>query len=154
MEQEEAMLDSTLRGLREVRSALAQGTVDGLTGVLEHQAKAARAAEELWHRRAQMRLEIASCCGTDPQSATLQMLARRVPGELADRLNSCRSRLKRMAGEIERLNRGNAALVRQSLAFLERLFAGLTGTEAASHTYGPSGQQRSLVCGSIIEGQG
>ena len=148
------MLSATVHSLSDVRTALVQGDLRKLTTALEQQTHTARAAEELRLRRAQLRREIAAHCGSRPESASLQMLASRIPGELGEQLANYRGRLKSMASQADRLNRGNAILIRQSVNFLQHLLAGLTGTDSDPHIYNPHGPQRSLACGAIIEGEG
>ena len=154
MEQEEAMLAATLETLRHVRAALIAGDLATLNRALDQQGHTARAASELQVRRKRLRSDLANSLGQPPESVTLQALAKSLPGEPGERLAGCRVRLKKMAEQVDRLNRGNAALVQQSLGFLHRLFVGLTGGQPSSQSYGPGGVRQDTPCGSIIEGRG
>lgn len=154
MQQEEAMLAETLESLRRVRAALRGGSIDSLKDALNRQARIAHASSELRERRAKLRREMAAALGVPPHGVTLKMLAARLPGEAGARLASCRDRLNAMATEVDRLNRANAALVGQSLDFLERFFIEITGGDRGGSGYSPAGATREPTLGSIIEARG
>jgi hypothetical protein len=154
MEQEEAMLAATLDTLTQVRTALVQGDISALNQAMEAQSHTAKAAEELRSARAQLREQLACALAAPAGSVTLQALSARVPGQLGDRLRQCRERLSRMAAAVDRLNRGNAALIRQSLEFLHNLLHEITGSHPASQRYGPAGRPAEPVHSSLIEARG
>ena len=151
LEKEEAMLSATLESLRAVRSALLQGDLAQLSLALENQQHTAKAATELCQTRARLRDQMAGILGIDPHQATLRLFAERVSENLAARLANYRQRLSGMAAEVDRLNRGNAALIRQSLDLLQRLLSNLTGLEESADRYSSSGQREQGVCGSIFQ---
>jgi hypothetical protein len=153
MEQEEAMLQATLDSLRQVRAALLGRDLAELERAVERQVHTARAAEELRLRRAELRGQLAVRLGIDAQAVTLQKVAARLPGENGERLARCRERLKCMAAEIDRLNRGNAALVQHSLEFLHQFLLNVTGGAAVGDRYQPSGRVDRALCGSVFEGR-
>lgn len=154
MQQEEAMLAETLDSLRLVRAALRGGSLDSLKDALDRQARLAHASQELRERRARLRREMSAVLGIAPQSVTLKMLAARLPGDAGTRLASCRDRLSAMAAEVDHLNRANAALVGQSLDFLERFFIEITGGDRGGAGYSSAGATRAPALGSIIEARG
>ena len=148
------MLGECLESLRQVRAALTQGNFASLNAALAQQGKTSRAADELRERRTKLRRKLASVLGVAPQTVTVQMLAVRLAGDTGERLTACRNRLRIMAAEVDRLNRANAALVSQSLDFLERFFVEITGGEHGGRSYDCSGTSRQSECGSIIEARG
>lgn len=154
MQQEEAMLAETLESLQQVRTALRGGSLDSLKDALDRQARIARASVELRDRRANLRRDMAVVLGVPPRSVTLTMLVAWLPGDAGARLASCRDRLNGMAAEVDRLNRANAALVGQSLDFLERFFIEITGGDRGGAGYSPAGATRAPALGSIIEARG
>jgi hypothetical protein len=153
MEQEEAMLGATLDSLRQVRAALLGGDLTALERALDCQVHTARAAGELKMRRVELRKQLGSGLGLDPQSVTLQEVAARVPTDHGQRLARCRERLHQMAAEVDRLNRGNAALVQHSVDFLHQFLVSVTGGEPVGDRYRPSGQIERATCGSLFEGR-
>lgn len=151
LEQEEAMLSATLEKLRAVRSALMHGDLSALTRTLAEQRHTALAATELYKARAQLRQRITGVAGAPEGRVTISRLSQCVTEPLATRLISQRKRLSDMAKEVDRLNRGNMSLVRQSLDLLERLLSSLTGTDENSDRYSPSGQREQRRYGSIFQ---
>jgi len=154
MEQEEAMLGESLESLRQVRAALAEGDLSSLAAALDRQGHAVRAADELRRRRAELRQSLARAFRLPLASVTLHTLATVFPGDAADRLRRCRERLMAMAGEVDRLNRGNALLVRQFLDFLQRFFVAITGGSQTGGCYNTAGKLEQAECGSMIEMRG
>lgn len=154
MQQEEAILAETLDSLRQVRTALREGNLDSLKSALERQGRIAQASAELREGRASLRQEMSTALGIPVQNVTLMVLAARLPGDVADHLASCRARLSNMAAEVDRLNRANAALVGQSLEFLERFFTEITDGDRGGAGYSSRGTARAPLLGSIIEARG
>jgi hypothetical protein len=154
MEQEEAMLGATLESLGQVRAALTHGDLPALNRALESQAHTARAADELRQRRAALRRELAAALGVPPQTVTVEMMAKRLPADAADRLLRYRDRLRSMAADVDRLNRANASLVSQSLDFLQRFLLEITGGGQSGKSYTCCGMPREAECGSMIEARG
>jgi hypothetical protein len=154
MQQEEAMLAETLDSLRQIRSALRDGGLDSLKAALDRQARIAHASAELRDRRADLRRAMSAALGVSPREVTLMNLAARLPRDIAAHLTGCRDRLNDMAAEIDRLNRANAALVGQSLEFLERFLTEITDGDPGGAGYSSSGATREPVLGSLIEARG
>lgn len=154
LQQEEAMLAETLDSLQEVRGALRGGGLEALRRALDRQARIAEASSELRARRAALRREMAGALGIAPRDVTLSRLAARLPADVATHLTGCRDRLNRMAAEVDRLNRANAALVGQSLEFLERFLTEITDGDSVGAGYGASGALRAPAIGSLIEARG
>ena len=148
------MLKESLLSLEQVRAALLQGDLGGLADSLKRQAHAAHAAGELRHARERFRTQIGLALGVSPQSVTLQWLAKQLPAEAGERIASCRERLCRLAAEVDGLNRSNAALILQSLDFLNQLLLDITGGSSGGNRYGATGRRQTSACGSLIEAQG
>lgn len=154
MQQEEAMLAETLESLQQIRSALLEGALDALKTALDRQSRLASASAELRQRRARLRREMSLALGISPEEVTLLGLAARLPRDVAVRLTDCRERLRAMTVEVDRLNRANAALVGQSLDFLERFLTEMTDGDRRGAGYSPTGATREAVLGSIFEARG
>ena len=148
------MLAETLDSLQEVRGALRGGGLEGLRRALDRQARIAEASGELRERRAGLRREMAGVLGLSPREVTLTRLAARLPADVAAHLTACRDRLGRMAVEVDRVNRANAALVGQSLEFLERFLTEITDGDSVGAGYAASGAIRAPAVGSLIEARG
>jgi hypothetical protein len=153
LEQEEAMLSATLESLGQVRAALLGRDLAALERALESQSHTARAADELRGRRNQLRYAIADRLGLDPRTVTLQHLADRVQSDDRVRLARCRQRLHSISIQIDRMNRGNAALVQHSVEFLHQFLMSVTGGEPVGDRYRPSGRIERASCGSLFEGR-
>jgi hypothetical protein len=153
MEQEEAMLGATLDSLQQVRTALLGGDLSALEQALQSHASTARAADELRLRRGQLRSQLGAALGIEPRKVTLQEVAARLPLQDGQRLMRCRDRLKQMAAQVERLNRGNAALVQHSMEFLHQFLVSVTGGDAVGDRYHASGRVEKPACGSVFEGR-
>jgi hypothetical protein len=148
------MLAETLDSLQEVRTALRGGGLEALRSALDRQAHIAVASSELGTRRAALRREMAGALGIAPGDVTLSRLAARLPADVATHLTACRDRLNRMAAEVDRVNRANAALVGQALEFLERFLTEITDGECLGAGYAASGALRAPTVGSLIEARG
>lgn len=154
LQQEEALLAETLDSLRQVRAALREGALDALKAALDRQAHIAHASVELRERRAAMRREVSEVLGLAERDVTLASLADHLPRELALHVRACRDRLSEMAGEVDRLNRANAALVGQSLEFLERFLLEMTAGDNTGARYSGNGAACEPHMGSLIEARG
>lgn len=154
MQQEEAMLTETLESLRQVRAALLSGDLDSLKIALERQTRIAHASAELRERRAGLRREMSTVLGVPPRDVTLLRFASGLPRDITDHLIGCRERLRTMAAEVDRVNRANAALVGQSLDFLERFLTEITDGDPGGAGYTARGASREPALGSIIEARG
>jgi hypothetical protein len=151
LEKEEAMLDQAVQALRQVRTALVQGDAGQLSQALQQQQHTTQAADDLRAARGRLRQSVARVLGIAANEATLGALADRVSGEMRNRLLGYRVRLTQMARELEMMNRGNAALIQQSMHLLQRLLAQLTGNENATDRYAPSGQRELGGGGSMFQ---
>ncbi len=150
LEKEEAMLGAMLERSHAVRAALMSGNLADLAELLADQQHTAKAAAELYKARAQLRQTIATAIGSR-DAGTLSRLVQCVSEPLRGRLSALRQRLVGMAKDVDRLNRGNMALVRQSVDLLERLLSGLTGSEQSADCYSSAGRMEERTYGSVFE---
>jgi hypothetical protein len=150
---EESHLDETLAALQVLRQALLGRDHLVLAGALKNQEGLARAADALQGRRACLQQEAAKVFGLPSSSVTRSVLASRLPPETALQLEQIRQRLGHKAAEVERLNRSNGVLLHYFLGFLQRFFQGLTGCSPDGR-YSPTGSQRYLPCGFLINARG
>src|SRR6266849_4488796 len=149
MDREELLLSETRECLRRVRDALLQDDGAAVREALTRQNYLAQTSEEIWAQRGRFCQSVAAALDIPLNGVTLQLLAARVPGELGERLAACRLRVRRLAKEVDELNRGNAALIGYSLQFVHQLLVALTGGEAMGERYGPIGKVPSMGCGSV-----
>lgn len=152
-EREEAMLDASLESLRAVRDNLVKADPAGLNEAIQRQQQAARSAAELARARRQLRNRMSQVLGVPAEQVSLRMLADRVSGEIQERLWRCRQRLAAMAGEIERINRGNVGLIRQSMDLMGRLLESLGGEHSGTSRYTSRGEMESGGSGSFLQTQ-
>jgi hypothetical protein len=148
---EEAMLATTVEVLREVRRGLLKSDLDVLTRALEQQREAADAAVELTDQRRRLRERWSGELGVSTEQLTFRTLAERSSGVLRARLLASRRRLLQMAGEIEQLNRGNQALIQQSVGLLQLLLGSLNGQGSGTTRYTASGDIEPGGCGPFIQ---
>lgn len=151
LQQEEAMLTSTLEMLRRIRESLVTRDHDALSAALQEQERSQKSAFDLQLAREQIRVRISASLGVSPAEATLHQLALRVSGELQERLASGRRRLAELTNEIDAINRCNAVLVQQSMGLLNQVLYCLTGEEQTSQRYGASGHMATGSPGSVIQ---
>ena len=150
-DQEETMLAGSLEVLRELRHSLLQSDVARVSRCIERQQQATCAAGELASQRGLLRQRLCRELNIPLEQLTLRTLAERSAGALRARLLTSRQRLLAMAGEIELLQRGNAALIRQSLGLLQLLLGGLSGQGAQAPRYTSLGVLEPGSCGPIIQ---
>lgn len=154
LQQEEALLAETVESLRQIRAALREGALDALKAALDRQARIANASVELRERRTSLRREVSTVLGLSARDVTLTSLAEYLPREVAAHMLACRDRLTGMAAEVDRLNSANAALVGQSLEFLERFLLEMTAGNQAGCRYSGNGTACEPLMGSLIEARG
>ncbi len=151
LEQEEAMLSATLSSVRDMRSALMKGDLDRLAQSLQRQQHTAHAAVELRKIRTRLKEHLAAALGIPPEDVTLSLLAQHTSATVTQRILSSRGRLAKVASEVDALNRGNAALVRQSAELLHRFLSSLTGRSTQSARYASSGQLEDGDCDPMFQ---
>jgi hypothetical protein len=134
-DREEEMLAESAQVLRDVRRCLLTSDLEGLAGALQRQREAAGAAVELARRRRRLRERLCGELGVPEEQFTLRTLADRSSGGLRERLLASRQSLLRLAGEIEQVNRGNQALIRQSVGLLHSLLGSLSDQGAGTRRY-------------------
>jgi hypothetical protein len=152
-EKEEAMLDASLQSLCAVRDSLVKANPEGLNEAVKRQQHAARLATELAGARRQLRERMGQMLGVPVEQVSLRMLAERVSGEVQQRLWRCRERLAAMARKIERINRGNIGLIRQSMDLMGRLLESLGDDCGGTSRYTSRGEMASGGSGSCLQTQ-
>jgi len=152
-EREEAMLDASLQSLLAVREHLAKADPEGLNDAIQRQQHAAHSAAELARVRGQLRGRMSQVLGVPPEKVSLRILADRVTGEVQERLWRCRERLAAMAKEIERINRANICLIRQSMDLMGRLLESLGDKRGVTSRYTSRGKMEDGGSGSFLQTQ-
>jgi hypothetical protein len=152
--EEEEFLQTTVEALGQTRTALVSGSLQTLRQALQRQATLEQAGAEMRDLRNQLRHHIASVLGVPAPSATLELLAGRVPAHLSASLKASRQRLRCLAATANELNRGNALLLKSGIDLLDQVLSGLTGGSPGGKRYGPAGGYQQLGCGSLVSARG
>ena len=118
---------------------------------LDNESRAIQAAETLQQRRHQMRTELANVLGVSAAEATLRRVIAMTTGSLRETVERCRQSLAEMASELDRLNRQNAAMIRQSLSIAHGIVGRLTGTAAVGESYNADGVREEAHVGSLVQ---
>jgi hypothetical protein len=150
---EEAHLNATLIALRDVRSALLDKDQAAIEDALARHDGMPRSADDLCRARAAFQEAAGALLDVPPASVTLDLLASRLPADLAGPVVEARARLRRQAAEVEQLNASNASLLYYCLDFFQRFFDRLTG-RARDGRYGPAGRLATASGGSLINARG
>jgi hypothetical protein len=151
LEREEGQLVETLTALQHARAALLLGSGLALSEALAWQARAAELGDEAAPQRESFRADLAATLGVAPGAARLSLLLPHLSSEDAAHLSAKQERLQRLAGEVEQVNQGNAALIRYALGFLHRLF---NGTAPGGDRYDPAGKRHESAWGAFVEARG
>jgi len=152
---EEEFLAGALTALQQARRALVQADPYGLTNALDRQSEQVQASEAMQRQRQQFRQEIAALLDVPVEALTLSVLASRLPAEARQPVAAYQTRLRQLAAAVEEMGRGNAAILRSCLKFLQQVLAGLTGgAPGGGHRYGPAGLHQELGCGSLVSARG
>ncbi len=151
---EAAFLEALAEALRQIGAAIGAGGSDGLASALRRQDETARLCAELRQRRQEWRAAVGAAIGVPPAQITLSTVAARAAEPERGRLLAARDRLRTRAGEVARLNRANAFLVRAYLEALQRFFLDLTGAGEASGRYGRAGAQTPPAYGRLVKVEG
>lgn len=154
LEQEERHLRATRAALEQMRDAILHGDLTTIAHALEGQDQAAHAGQELAVRRELLQHELAERLGVAPEHASLQAIADVTPAPLGEQLADRRQAIRRLALEVDLLNRQNAALIQHSSQFLQQFLVEITGGEPVTTRYGPSGTFQEPVCGSLLSARG
>jgi len=152
---EEEFLAAALTVLQQARLALIQADSYALTQALDQQSEQAEASEVMQRKRQQFRQDAAALLDLPVESITLSVLASRLPAHARQPLADYHTRLRQLAAAVEEMSRGNAAILRSCLKFLQQVLAGLTGgAPRGGHRYGPAGLHQELGCGSLVSARG
>ena len=147
------MLDASLQSLHAVRESLVKANLESLNDAIQRQQHAARSAAELAQTRRQLRGRMSQVLGVPAERVSLRILADRVSGDVQQRLWRCRERLAAMAAEIERINRGNIGIIRQSMDLMGRLLESLGDDSGGTSRYTSRGEMESGGSGSFLQTQ-
>lgn len=152
--QEESLLVAAREALEKVRGAIARGGPKDLAEALQHQAGVFQAGTVVRDGRQALRQSLATALALPVEECTLQLLTAQLPPDEAEQMSQTRQRLRQLAAEVDRLNHGIAVVSHYQLDFLQHLFGEITGAGQHGGCYGPEGQRRDPVCGSLIELRG
>ncbi|MEK6257862.1 MAG: flagellar protein FlgN [Planctomycetota bacterium] len=148
---EEASLVAMLQAVRDVHGALRHLNDDKLRQALEDEARVLKTAEGLQQRRSLLRSELSAVLGVSAEEVTLRRIVAATTGSLRETVEHCRQSLAEMAAEMNRLNRQNAAMIRQSLSITHGIIGRLTGTAAVGESYNADGGRDEAHVGSLVQ---
>jgi len=148
---EEASLSAMLQAVRDVHGALRHLNDDKLRQAIEEEARVLRAAEGLQPRRCQLRSDLSDVLGVPAEEITLCRILSATTGSLRETVERFRQSLAEMAAEMNRLNRQNAAMIRQSLSITKGIIGRLTGTAAVGESYNAGGGKEEAHMGSLVQ---
>lgn len=148
---EVAALTAMLECVQNVRQALISHDGEALTKSLAQEGQYLQRAEEVRERRQHLRDEIAVELGILPEHVTLHKLCECTTGESCAEITRYRQRLAEMTAEANRLNRQNAALIRQSLDITKAIIGQLTGSAPDADCYNSAGVREETRFGSVVQ---
>ncbi len=148
---EESSLAAMLHAVQNVHHALRYLNDDQLREALEEESLAIAVAGELQQQRWDLRVSLATALGVERDEATLGRVLTGATGALREGVARFRTSLAEMSAELERLNRQNGAMIRQSLSLTRGIIGRLTGQRAAGDTYNAEGNRDEVHVGSLVQ---
>ncbi|MCA9184315.1 MAG: flagellar export chaperone FlgN [Pirellulaceae bacterium] len=150
-QQEERALLRVYESALAIRDALrCQQSID-LQPLTERQEEAAAESRALRSCRDELRLQLSAVLAIGFDEATIAGLANQLPPDRGGSLLELRDRLRQLSLDIERVAVGNAVLLRSRLEMFEQLLTSLTGSDAHSQRYAPTGQREAAASRSIMQ---
>ncbi|MBI5756899.1 MAG: flagellar export chaperone FlgN, partial [Planctomycetales bacterium] len=98
-----------------------------------------------------LRAELAVELRVPPEHVTLQALYECTTGEPSAEIRRFRRRFAEISAEVSRLNRQNAAIIRQSLDVTTAILGQLTGTTPDAESYNAAGARDETRFGSVVQ---
>jgi len=127
--------------LTDEQQALLRHEPQALEAAVEVQQSLTKMAAELEAQRSDVVDRLSAEMDEDRASLTLKRLVDRVQGPQADSLREMRETLLDLQDRIQRANRHNAVLIRQSMKYVEKSLHLLTGaTSSSTGAYAPTGK--------------
>lgn len=148
---EESSLAAMLHAVQNVHNALRHLNDDQLREALEEESLAIAGASELQQQRWDLRVALAAALGVERDEATLGRVLTVATGALWEGVARFRKSLAEMSTELERLNRQNGAMIRQSLSLTRGIIGRLTGQRTAGDTYNAEGNRDEVHVGSLVQ---
>ncbi len=148
---EESSLAAMLHAVQNVHNALRHLNDDQLREALEEESLAIAGASELQQQRWDLRVALAAALGVERDEATLGRVLTVATGALREGVARFRKSLAEMSTELERLNRQNGAMIRQSLSLTRGIIGRLTGQRTAGDTYNAEGNRDEVHVGSLVQ---
>jgi hypothetical protein len=136
-----------------VRAALLQTNKGHLTECLARQANAFADCQTVQAARIELRQKMDTAPSGSP-TALLRGLICQLDMPVKGQLLTQLERLRRVASEVDRINRANQLCVRHALTLTERLLVDLTGGEPAGQPYNRAGTVGPSAYGRLLEARG
>jgi hypothetical protein len=151
LQHESVVLQQQRQLLLDIRAAILDRDQQRLLAAVAHQAELEPQVRQITVQRQALRRALAAELGLAPQRVNLRQLVDHLRGPMRDQLQQQADGLNGLAREVDRLTRGNAALIQTQVQLLQQLLACLTGRSMSPPRYGSSGGVESSVTGSIFE---
>lgn len=151
LQDEESALVFVLDAVRNLHRSLLDLNGNELSASLDNEALALQRAQAVQRRRHQFRDEMSHALGLPADELTLTVLASHTSGPLRDLIVETRRRLSQMAAETNRLNRQNAAMIKQALVLVRGIVGKLTRTAGIGESYNAGGVREEAHVGSLLE---
>jgi hypothetical protein len=149
--EEKANLEAMLAAVRDVHHALLHLDDGALQQSLENEARQLSTGLAIQSRRQQVQCELATVLHLDPTEVTLDCLVKMTSGSVRESIEKAWTPLIEMAGEVDRLNRQNAALIGQSLSIIRGVVGRLMGVSGVGESYSAKGARAGTHVGSILQ---
>ncbi|MGI9515713.1 MAG: flagellar export chaperone FlgN [Pirellulaceae bacterium] len=107
-------------------------------------------ADQLSLARTKIKTQLAAYLGVPAQQATIRGLAEKLTGEQADTIRGQRARLLELETEIQKQNRTQSFLIRQSMDLYQRIAMELMDQKPGAPTYSSSGQLTANEAANIL----
>ena len=140
LDKEIASFRAMVSSLEMARQALVQNDVVALGQAVEAQKEQARCIAQQERDRTRIAQQMATAIGEDPKTLTLQRLIDLVDAPLTEPLRARRETLLVLQEDVNRLNRQNSLLLKQSMKYVDKSLRILSGAAPGGNTYERSGK--------------
>jgi flagellar biosynthesis/type III secretory pathway chaperone len=140
VQQEVRVCQQILESVEQEQDALVHHDIDPIRSAVQAQNQLTARAAALEKIRMGIVARLSGQLEEDPSALTLKRLIARVGGPEAERLRGMREALIDAHERIQRANRHNALLIRQSMKYVDRTLNILSGDDASVGVYAGSGK--------------
>ena len=152
LEREETILHETALTLQHQHSALRAADLEQIQALRGHHENLVQRLEQLRRTRSELITAAGQLLEVHPARVTIRLLVSRLDRPLAELLDAARQRIQNLAEYVDSLNRQNARMAAQCLAYIRNCLNELYGS-APPARYGPSGRPVESLRGSLLQVQ-